>query len=69
MTSGSITAWGLLLLAALLLLVGAWRLPTSRLRPLWGHIGDILELLSAIALLPLLLQLLHVYAFFRALAG
>jgi type VII secretion integral membrane protein EccD len=62
-------ASGLLLAAAVLLLVGAWRLPTSRLRPVWGHIGDILEMLSTIALLPLLLQLLHVYAYFRALAG
>jgi type VII secretion integral membrane protein EccD len=66
---GWITASGLLLVAAVLLLVGAWRLPTSRLRPLWGHIGDILEMLTAVALLPLLLQLLHVYAYFRALAG
>jgi type VII secretion integral membrane protein EccD len=63
------TVSGLLLVAAVLLLVGAWRLPTSRLRPLWGHIGDILEMVAAIALLPLLLQLLHVYAYFRSLAG
>ncbi|KUO17523.1 type VII secretion integral membrane protein EccD [Streptomyces dysideae] len=63
------TVSGVLFVAAVLLLVGAWRLPTSRLRPVWGHIGDILELLSAIALLPLLLQLLHVYAYFRGLAG
>jgi type VII secretion integral membrane protein EccD len=66
---GRITVLGLLLVAAVLLLVGAWRLPTTRLRPLWGHLGDILEMLTAMALLPLLLQLLHVYAFFRALAG
>jgi len=60
---------GVLLVGAVLMVVGAWRLPTSRLRPLWGQIGDTVEMLSAVAVLPLLLQLLHVYAFFRALAG
>ncbi|MEV6028561.1 type VII secretion integral membrane protein EccD [Streptomyces sp. NPDC052036] len=55
-----------LLVAAGLLLVGAWRLPTARLLPVWGHVADILELLTALALLPLLLQLLHAYAYFRA---
>jgi type VII secretion integral membrane protein EccD len=58
-----------LLAGAVLLAVGAWRLPQSRLRPLWGHLGDILEMAITVALLPLLLQLLHVYAYFRALAG
>lgn len=55
-----------LLVAAGLLLVGAWRMPTARLLPIWGQIADILELLTALALLPLLLQLLHAYAYFRA---
>ncbi|MEC3993802.1 type VII secretion integral membrane protein EccD [Actinacidiphila sp. DG2A-62] len=50
------------LVAAVLLLVGAWRLPHTRLLPVWGHTADVLEVLSGIALLPLLLQLLHVYA-------
>ncbi len=67
--SGWATVLGLLLVAAALLLVGAWKLPRSRLRPLWAHLGDILEMIAAIALLPLLLQMLHVYAFFRSLAG
>ncbi|MEU3341151.1 type VII secretion integral membrane protein EccD [Streptomyces sp. NPDC006668] len=58
-----------LLAGVVLLAVGAWRLPHSRLRPLWGHLGDILEMVIAVVLLPLLLQLLHVYAYFRALAG
>ncbi|WP_369192059.1 type VII secretion integral membrane protein EccD [Streptomyces sp. R08] len=58
-----------LLAAALLLLVGAWRLPRARLLPVWGHLGDLLETVTAIALLPLLLQVLHAYAYFRGLAG
>ncbi|WP_129294514.1 type VII secretion integral membrane protein EccD [Streptomyces lydicus] len=55
-----------LLIGALLVLVGAWRLPTARLLPVWGRMADILEMLTALALLPLLLQLLHVYAHVRA---
>ncbi|MFD7917715.1 type VII secretion integral membrane protein EccD [Streptomyces sp. NPDC059740] len=55
-----------LLIGALLVLVGAWRLPTARLLPVWGRMADILEMLTAIALVPLLLQLLHVYAHVRA---
>lgn len=55
--------------AAAALLVAGWRLPTSRLLPVWAHTGDILETLSSIALLPLLLQALHVYAWFRSLAS
>ncbi|AEW92813.1 MULTISPECIES: type VII secretion integral membrane protein EccD [Streptomycetaceae] len=58
-----------LLIGVVLLLVGAWRLPTARLLPIWGHTADILELLTALALLPLLLQLLHAYAYFRALVS
>ncbi|WP_427924619.1 type VII secretion integral membrane protein EccD [Streptomyces sp. cg40] len=58
-----------LLAAALLLLVGAWRLPRARLLPVWGHLGDLLEIVTAVALLPLLLQVLHAYAYFRGLAG
>jgi hypothetical protein len=35
----------------------------------WGHLGDLLEIVTAIAVLPLLLQVLHAYAYFRGLAG
>ncbi|MGM9444392.1 type VII secretion integral membrane protein EccD [Streptomyces murinus] len=59
----------LLLAAVLALLVAAWRLPTGRLLPVWGHSGDLLETVTAIALLPLLLQVLHAYAYFRALTS
>ncbi|WP_405746009.1 type VII secretion integral membrane protein EccD [Streptomyces sp. NBC_01525] len=63
------TVLAVLLAAVALLLVAAWRLPTNRLLPLWGHGGDILEMITAMALLPLLLQELHVFAYFRSLAG
>jgi hypothetical protein len=58
-----------LLVAAVLLLVGAWRLPPTRLLPVWGHTADILEMLTALALLPLLLELLHVYSHVRSSVG
>jgi type VII secretion integral membrane protein EccD len=61
--------WTLLLLlaAAVALLVAARRLPGRRLLPIWGQLADTAELWTSIALIPLLLQLLHVYARFRAL--
>lgn len=67
--AGRAAVLAVLLAAALLLVVGAWRLPRARLLPVWGHLGDLLETVTAIALLPLLLQVLHAYAYFRGLAG
>ncbi|MCX4744013.1 type VII secretion integral membrane protein EccD [Kitasatospora sp. NBC_01287] len=58
-----------LLLAAAALLLAALRLPTARLLPIWGHVGDRLETATTVALLPLLLQTLHAYGYFRSLAG
>jgi len=58
-----------LLAAACLLALAAERLPTGRLLPIWGHLGDIGEWVTTIAILPLLLQAVHVYAYFRSLAG
>ncbi|MEU6128900.1 type VII secretion integral membrane protein EccD [Saccharopolyspora sp. NPDC047091] len=52
-----------------LLLVLSEFLPNRRLRPYWGRAVDIFESLTAVAVLPLLLQLLHVYAKMRGLAG
>ncbi|MCX2731495.1 type VII secretion integral membrane protein EccD [Saccharopolyspora sp. NFXS83] len=52
-----------------LLLVFSEFLPGRRLRPYWGRTVDIFESLTAVAVLPLLLQLLHVYAKMRGLAG
>ena len=62
-------ALGVLLLASAALLLGALRLPTARLLPVWGHSGDLLETVGTVALLPLLFQLLHAYSYFRSLAG
>ncbi|MBF9072526.1 type VII secretion integral membrane protein EccD [Streptacidiphilus fuscans] len=67
--TGRAVAVVVLLVAAGLLLVAAWRLPSSRLLPVWAHSGDLLETISAIALLPLLLQAVHAYAWFRSLAS
>jgi ESX secretion system protein EccD len=58
-----------MLIAVALLVVGAWRLPNTRLLPIWGQLADIAELWTAIVLVPLLLVLLDAYAYFRALAG
>ncbi len=55
--------------AAGLLLLGAERLPGRRFRPYWGRTVEIFELITAIAVLPILLQVLHVYTFMRNLAG
>ena len=52
-----------------LMLTGAWRLPGARLRPIWGRLGEIFEGVTALALIPLLLQVLNAYAYFRSLAG
>ncbi|WP_280665138.1 MULTISPECIES: type VII secretion integral membrane protein EccD [unclassified Kitasatospora] len=58
-----------LLVAAAALLLAALRLPTARLLPIWGHAGDLLETVTTVALLPLLLETLHAYSYFRSLAG
>jgi type VII secretion integral membrane protein EccD len=57
-----------LLLAAAGLLAAAERLPGGRLLPIWGHLGDIGEWVTTIALVPLLFQVVHVYGHIRGLA-
>ncbi|HEY0717419.1 MAG TPA: type VII secretion integral membrane protein EccD, partial [Streptosporangiaceae bacterium] len=57
------------LAAAGLLVVAAGRLPARRQAPIWGHLADRLEGLTSFALVPALLQVLHVYAYIRSLAG
>ncbi|MFC9254314.1 type VII secretion integral membrane protein EccD [Amycolatopsis thailandensis] len=52
-----------------LFLLGGEQLPGRRLRPYWGRAVEIFELITAIAILPVLLQVLHVYTFMRQLAG
>jgi type VII secretion integral membrane protein EccD len=51
------------------LIVAAQYLPGRRLRPYWGRIADILESLSAIALLPLLAGVLDLYRYAHGLGG
>ncbi|EME65694.1 type VII secretion integral membrane protein EccD [Amycolatopsis decaplanina] len=58
-----------LILVAGLFLLGGERLPGKRFRPYWGRAVEIFELITAIAVLPILLQVLHVYSFMRHLAG
>ncbi|MER7752803.1 type VII secretion integral membrane protein EccD [Kitasatospora sp. NPDC097643] len=67
--AGQAAAITVLLAAAALLPAAAWRLPQARLLPIWGHLGDLAETVTAIALLPLVLQVIGVYARLRALAG
>lgn len=69
-TSGAgATARALILLGILLGAVGLYAasrlMPGRRLLPIWGHLADLLEMWSAVALVPLLLQLFHVFAHIR----
>lgn len=47
----------------------ALRPASRRLRPVWGHVANIVETVAALAIIPVLLQVLGVYAFARGLAG
>jgi type VII secretion integral membrane protein EccD len=53
----------------LLLLLCSERLPGRRVAPYWGRAVEILESLTAVAIIPILLQVLNVYAMMRGLAG
>jgi type VII secretion integral membrane protein EccD len=66
---GAAVLLAVVLLAAAGALVAAWRLPGRRLLPVWGQAADLAELWTALALVPVLLQVLGLYAFFRALNG
>jgi type VII secretion integral membrane protein EccD len=59
---------GLLLLLAVLV-TAALRPPTRRMLPIWGHLANGLDTAAGLAAIPLLLQLLGVYAWARGLAG
>lgn len=58
-----------LLAAIVSLVLAATRPAVRRLLPIWGHLGNIAETATAVAVLPLLLQVLGVYAWARGLAG
>lgn len=55
--------------AAVVLLLFSRVLPGKRLRPYWGRAVEIFESVTAIAVLPILLQVLGVYSWMRGLAG
>ena len=66
--------WRTVLLLALLLvlfaLVKAVSRPAGRrMLPIWGHLANIFDTCTALAVVPLLLQLLGVYAWARGLFG
>lgn len=61
--------WLPVLLVGTLMLVFGEFLPGRRLRPYWGRAADIFETLTAVAALPLLLQVLNVFSMMRGLAG
>lgn len=44
-------------------------LPGRRMRPYWGRAVDILEYAAAVGVIPVLLAVLHVYAWVRGLSG
>ncbi|TBL34425.1 type VII secretion integral membrane protein EccD [Verrucosispora sp. SN26_14.1] len=70
------TGWPRLLVPAVLVPIGAAllvttarTLPGRRLMPYWGRIGDLTHTLAMVAVFPVLLAVLDVYAFARALGG
>jgi type VII secretion integral membrane protein EccD len=63
-----VVVFGLLLLLLSTVLVTV-RPASRRSRPIWAHLGNILETLSTVAVLPVALQVLGTYAWARGLAG
>lgn len=60
---------GALIALTLLALTGARMLPKRRLSPQFSRAADVLETLTAISILPILLQMFGLYGFVRTLAG
>ncbi|WP_036391556.1 type VII secretion integral membrane protein EccD [Micromonospora chokoriensis] len=60
---------GFLPVAGLALFALGSKLPNRRIMPYWGRVGDVAQLLSTVAMLPILLALLGAYGAARALAG
>lgn len=58
-----------LVFVALWLALAALRPLHRRLLPLWMHLGNIAEMIGAIALVPMLLVILRIFAWARGLAG
>ncbi|MFI6078698.1 type VII secretion integral membrane protein EccD [Actinoplanes sp. NPDC051343] len=60
---------GALLIALVVCFVLGRRLPTRRAMPVWGRVGDIVQLIGTVALLPVLAAALGVYGAARAIGG
>jgi ESX secretion system protein EccD len=58
-----------LLAAGVVMLLFSRLLPGKRQRPYWGRAVEIAESVTAVAVIPILLQVLGVYAWMRGLAG
>lgn len=57
-----------LAVAAVALTMGMW-LPNHRPTPFWGRAGDLVDMVTVVALIPLALAVLHVYSKIRGLGG
>lgn len=68
-THGWLVLLAALATAAGLLLVGERALPGHKLLPHWGRAGDLLQTLTAVALIPAVLWLLDLYGFARTVRG
>jgi hypothetical protein len=55
--------------AGVLLFMLGRTLPGRRIMPYWGRIADVLQLLTAVSMLPILFAVLGVYGAARALGG
>ncbi|MFG1610218.1 type VII secretion integral membrane protein EccD [Actinoplanes sp. NPDC049265] len=62
-------AGGAVAVLTVLFHVAARQLPGRRLMPVWGRIGDIVQLIGTVALLPILAAVTGLYAFARAIGG
>ena len=60
---------GLLPIAAVLLFVVGRALPRRRIMPIWGRVGDLLQLTVTVAMLPILAAVLGLYGAARAIGG
>ncbi|WP_436535635.1 type VII secretion integral membrane protein EccD [Actinoplanes sp. HUAS TT8] len=59
----------LLAVLAVLLFILARTLPRKRTMPIWGRVGDVLQLIGTVALLPVLAAVLDLYGAARAMGG
>jgi hypothetical protein len=60
---------GALLAFAACLLAASRALPGRRVLPYWGRAADLAETLTALGLIPLVFQVLGLYAYVRGLTG